>query len=117
MDVVALSQYGIQYATAALGTATTQDHMTMLMRGTQEIVCCYDGDRAGRDAAWRAVENALPALKDGVQLKFRCVKTPGTRPGRYGRTERPNQTAFRVNYSTHAGIYGSGADRCAYHIS
>ena len=70
MDVVALSQYGIQYATAALGTATTQDHMTMLMRGTQEIVCCYDGDRAGRDAAWRAVENALPALKDGVQLKF-----------------------------------------------
>ncbi|NVK54499.1 MAG: DNA primase [Alteromonadaceae bacterium] len=70
MDVVALSQYGIPYATAALGTATTQDHMTMLMRGTQEIVCCYDGDRAGRDAAWRAVENALPVLKDGIQLKF-----------------------------------------------
>ncbi|MDC8829974.1 DNA primase [Alteromonas gilva] len=70
MDVVALSQFGIPYATAALGTATTQDHMTMLMRGTQEIVCCYDGDRAGRDAAWRAVENALPVLKDGIQLKF-----------------------------------------------
>ena len=70
MDVVALSQFDIQYATAALGTATTQEHMTMLMRSNQEIVCCYDGDRAGRDAAWRAVENALPALKDGVHLKF-----------------------------------------------
>lgn len=70
MDVVALSQFDIQYATAALGTATTQDHMAMLMRGNQEIVCCYDGDRAGRDAAWRAVENALPVLKDTVQLKF-----------------------------------------------
>lgn len=70
MDVVALSQFDIQYATAALGTATTGEHLTMLMRASNEILCCYDGDRAGRDAAWRAVENALPVLKDGVQLKF-----------------------------------------------
>jgi DNA primase len=70
MDVVALSQFGIDYAAAALGTATTPEHMTMLMRATPEIICCYDGDRAGRDAAWRAVENALGVLKDGVQLKF-----------------------------------------------
>ena len=70
MDVVALSQYDINIATAALGTATTPEHLSMLMRSTSHIVCCYDGDRAGREAAWRALENALPALKDGVKLTF-----------------------------------------------
>ncbi|OFC72045.1 DNA primase [Alteromonas confluentis] len=70
MDVVALSQFDINIATAALGTATTPEHLSMLMRATSHIVCCYDGDRAGRDAAWRALENALPALKDGVKLTF-----------------------------------------------
>lgn len=70
MDVVALSQFDINNATAALGTATTPEHMQLLTRGTSHIVCCYDGDRAGREAAWRALENALPALKDGVQLGF-----------------------------------------------
>jgi len=70
MDVVALSQYGINQATAALGTATTPEHIQMLVRATPHIVCCYDGDRAGREAAWRALENALPALKDGVRLSF-----------------------------------------------
>ena len=70
MDVVALSQFGINQATAALGTATTAEHMQMLVRATPHIVCCYDGDRAGREAAWRALENALPALKDGVRLSF-----------------------------------------------
>lgn len=70
MDVVALSQFGINQATAALGTATTAEHMQMLVRATPHIVCCYDGDRAGREAAWRALENALPALKDGIRLSF-----------------------------------------------
>lgn len=70
MDVVSLAQQGINYAVAALGTATTQDHMQMLFRATRKVVCCYDGDRAGRDAAWRALENALPQLKDGVDLRF-----------------------------------------------
>lgn len=70
MDVVALSQYGINIATAALGTATTPEHLSLLMRSTSHIICCYDGDRAGREAAWRALENALPALKDGVKLTF-----------------------------------------------
>ncbi|GEA12383.1 DNA primase [Alteromonas sp. KUL49] len=70
MDVVALSQFEINNATAALGTATTPEHIQMLVRATQHIVCCYDGDRAGREAAWRAVENALPALKDGVKMSF-----------------------------------------------
>ena len=70
MDVVALSQFDINIATAALGTATTPEHIQMLVRATSHIVCCYDGDRAGREAAWRALENALPALKDGVRLSF-----------------------------------------------
>ena len=70
MDVVALSQFNINIATAALGTATTPEHIQMLVRATSHIVCCYDGDRAGREAAWRALENALPALKDGVRISF-----------------------------------------------
>lgn len=70
MDVVALSQFGIDYAVASLGTATTPEHVQMLFRAAPEIICCYDGDRAGRDAAWRALENALPHLKDGVEMKF-----------------------------------------------
>jgi len=70
MDVVAFSQFDINIATAALGTATTPEHIQMLVRATSHIVCCYDGDRAGREAAWRALENALPALKDGVRISF-----------------------------------------------
>lgn len=70
MDVVALAQYGIHYAVAALGTATTAIHITKLMRQADEIVFSFDGDQAGRTAAWRAVMNALSVLKDGVTLKF-----------------------------------------------
>jgi DNA primase len=70
MDVVALAQYGIEYAVAALGTATTPFHIAKLMRQTDEIVFSFDGDKAGRTAAWRAVMNALSAIKDGVKLRF-----------------------------------------------
>lgn len=70
MDVVALAQYGIDYAVAALGTATTPMHVTKLMRQTDEIVFSFDGDGAGRTAAWRAAINALPALTDGLKLRF-----------------------------------------------
>lgn len=70
MDVVALAQFGISYAVASLGTATTAEQLSMLYRATPEVICCYDGDRAGRDAAWRAMQNALPYLKDGVQMRF-----------------------------------------------
>ena len=70
MDVVALAQYGIEYAVAALGTATTPYHITKLMRQTDEVVFCFDGDAAGRKAAWRAAMNALPALTDGLKLSF-----------------------------------------------
>ena len=70
MDVVALAQYGIHYAVAALGTATTPHHVTKLMRQTEEIVFSFDGDAAGQKAAWRASMNALPVLKDNLKLKF-----------------------------------------------
>lgn len=70
MDVVALAQYDINYAVASLGTSTTADHIHMLFRATNNVICCYDGDRAGRDAAWRALETAMPYITDGRQLRF-----------------------------------------------
>ncbi|QBQ63418.1 DNA primase [Actinobacillus indolicus] len=70
MDVVALAQFGVNNAVASLGTATTGEQIQLMFRATEQVICCYDGDRAGRDAAWRALENALPYLHDGRQLKF-----------------------------------------------
>ena len=70
MDVVALAQYGVDYSVASLGTSTTGDHIQLLFRQTHTVVCCYDGDRAGKEAAWRALENALQYLKTGNTLKF-----------------------------------------------
>ncbi|HEX7047883.1 MAG TPA: DNA primase [Gammaproteobacteria bacterium] len=70
MDVVALAQHGIRYAVATLGTATTPEHLDRLFRATKEVVFCFDGDKAGRRAAWRALENALPSVRNGRQLKF-----------------------------------------------
>jgi DNA primase len=70
MDVVRLHQAGITYAVATLGTATTQEHLNKIFRSTSEVVFCFDGDRAGRQAAWRALENALPLARDGRELKF-----------------------------------------------
>ena len=62
MDVVALAQHGIRYAVATLGTALTSDHLAPLFRTTTEVIFCFDGDRAGRDAAWKALDIVLPAL-------------------------------------------------------
>jgi DNA primase len=70
MDVVALAQAGIRYAVATLGTATTPTHIQKLLRQTDEIVFCFDGDDAGRRAAWRALENSLDQLADGKQVSF-----------------------------------------------
>ena len=70
MDVVALAQHGIENVVATLGTATTTQHVQQLYRYTQEIVFCFDGDRAGRDAAWRAAQQTIPLFKDGLEAKF-----------------------------------------------
>lgn len=70
MDVIALAQYGISYSVATLGTATTSEHIKLIFRNVPEVVFCFDGDRAGREAAWRALENALPFLNDGKEIRF-----------------------------------------------
>ncbi len=70
MDVVRLAQAGIHYAVATLGTATTPEHLARLFRVTGDVVFSFDGDRAGRQAAWRALETCLPFAKEGRQLKF-----------------------------------------------
>ncbi|MEM8983377.1 MAG: DNA primase [Pseudomonadota bacterium] len=70
MDVVALARNGVDNAVATLGTATTDEHLKRLFRMTDEVVFCFDGDRAGRQAAWRALEVALPEARDGHQMRF-----------------------------------------------
>ena len=70
MDVVALAQHGVEYAVATLGTATTPFHVQKLLRLCDQVVFCFDGDKPGQKAAWRALENALPQLQDGKRLGF-----------------------------------------------
>jgi len=70
MDVIGLVQYGIEHTVATLGTATSTTHLQRLLRLAPDIVFCFDGDRAGRQAAWHALETALPLLRDGIQLSF-----------------------------------------------
>ncbi len=75
MDVVALAQNGVDYAVATLGTATTPFHIQKLLRLAEQIVFCFDGDKAGQKAAWRALENALPHLQDGKLIGFLFLPT------------------------------------------
>jgi DNA primase len=70
MDVVRLHQAGIAYAVATLGTATTPEHLKRVFRLVSEVVFAFDGDRAGRAAAWRALQNVLPELREGRELRF-----------------------------------------------
>jgi DNA primase len=70
MDVVALAQFGVSYAVATLGTATTATHVVKLKKLTEEIVFCFDGDAAGRKAAWRALEVSIPLVEDKKPIKF-----------------------------------------------
>ncbi len=70
MDVIGLAQQGIRNAVATLGTAINLKHFTLLLRHTDEVTVCFDGDDAGRTAAWRALTVALPAVKDGIKIQF-----------------------------------------------
>ena len=70
MDVLALAQHGVGYAVATLGTATTASHIQKLLRHTEELVFCFDGDSAGQRAAWRALEHSLPMLTDSSRFGF-----------------------------------------------
>ncbi len=70
MDVVALAQFGIRFAVATLGTATTGEHMQQLFKVTHKVIFCFDGDRAGAEAGWKALKTALPHMRDGREAKF-----------------------------------------------
>jgi DNA primase len=70
MDVARLHQAGVNYAVATLGTATTPEHLRRIFKLVNEVVFCFDGDKAGRAAAWRALNNALPEAREGRQIRF-----------------------------------------------
>lgn len=70
MDVVALAQHGVGYGVATLGTATTPFHIQKLLRQSDRVVFCFDADKAGRRAGWRALENSLAQLADGKHVSF-----------------------------------------------
>ena len=91
MDVVALAQHGVEFAVAALGTATTPVHARTLLRHTDRLIFAFDGDNAGRKAAWRALENSLEALQDGKEVSFLFLPE-GEDPDSYIRTH--GQAAF-----------------------
>jgi len=88
MDVVRLHQAGVAYAAATLGTATTPEHLRRAFRLVSEVVFAFDGDRAGRAAAWRALQNALPEAREGRELRFLFLpegEDPDSLVGRDGR--------------------------------
>ena len=104
MDVVALAQNGISNSVATLGTAVGTEHFERLYRNTSEVVCCFDGDRAGRQAAWRALEASLPSLRDGRQCKF-VFLPEGEDPDSVVRSEGRAHLEERVAGSKPAGDY------------
>lgn len=99
MDVVALAQHGISYAVATLGTATTAEHIDRLFRTTDDLVFCFDGDRTGRTAAWRALTMALPFLRDGRQTGFLFLPE-GEDPDSLVRTEGQASFEQRIQQNT-----------------
>jgi DNA primase len=104
MDVVALAQYGVQNAVATLGTATTREHIRQIFRSAHEIVFCFDGDRAGRSAAWRALENLLPEFRDGVNAHFMFLPE-GDDPDSLIRREGLEGWSKRVAHATPLDSY------------
>ena len=97
MDVVALVQHGVGYAVATLGTATTPAHVQKLLRAADEVIFCFDGDAAGRRAAWRALENGLGALTDTSRLLFLFL-SEGEDPDTYVR--QVGQAGFEAAYAS-----------------
>ncbi|MFI4884126.1 MAG: DNA primase [Steroidobacterales bacterium] len=120
MDVVRLHQSGIDYAVATLGTATTPDHLKQVFRLVSEVVFAFDGDRAGRAAAWRALQNALPQAQEGREIRFLFLPEghdPDTLVGEEGRAafekRLDSSTLSLADYlvrelSEHADLRGAG---------
>lgn len=104
MDVVALSQQGIGYAVAALGTASNADHFRTMFWFTDEVICCFDGDDAGRTAARRALESALSALADGKSIRFMFLPTDED-PDSFVRAHGAEAFEREVKSAQHAADY------------
>jgi len=104
LDVVALAQFGIGYAVATLGTATTPVHVSKLLRLADELVFCFDGDEAGRKAAWRALETSLPLASDAKPIRFMFLpegEDPDSFVRRCGKDEFERQVAQSQTLSDH----------------
>ncbi len=102
MDVVSLAGHGVQNAVGTLGTATTADHLKRLFRATRDITFCFDGDRAGREAAWRALQTSLAEMRDGRQVNFLFLpdgEDPDSLVRRAGATEFQQAMQDRLSLS------------------
>ncbi|EIK98713.1 DNA primase [Pseudomonas sp. M47T1] len=99
MDVIALAQQGLRNAVATLGTATSEEHLKRLFRVVPSVLFCFDGDQAGRNAAWRALEAALPSLQDGRKARFLFLPE-GEDPDTLVRAEGTD--AFKARINQHA---------------
>jgi len=104
MDVIALAQFGVGYAVATLGTATSKEHLELLFRFTNEVVFCFDGDKAGKEASWRAVLAAFPSLRDGRQIKI--IQLPlGVDPDTFVREQGLQEFEERVTTAQALSAY------------
>ena len=99
MDVIALAQQGLRNAVATLGTATSEEHLKRLFRVVPSVLFCFDGDQAGRNAAWRALEATLPSLQDGRRARFLFLPE-GEDPDTLVRSEGTD--AFKARINQHA---------------
>ena len=99
MDVIALAQQGLRNAVATLGTATSEEHLKRLFRVVPHVLFCFDGDQAGRKAAWRALESTLSSLQDGRRARFLFLPE-GEDPDTLVRSEGTD--AFRARINQHA---------------
>ncbi|CAH0298207.1 DNA primase [Pseudomonas sp. Bi70] len=99
MDVIALAQQGLRNAVATLGTATSEEHLKRIFRLVPSVLFCFDGDQAGRNAAWRALEAALPNLQDGRRARFLFLPD-GEDPDTLVRSE--GTEAFQARIHQHA---------------
>jgi len=100
MDVVALAQHGVNFAVATLGTATTNEHLERLFRMVSRVVFCFDGDTAGQNAAWKALQISLPHLRDGRSARFLFVPD-GEDPDSLIRAEGYEKFAQRIQDAQH----------------
>src|SRR5256886_16326730 len=96
MDVVALAQHGIEYAVATLGTATSATHIQKLLRQTDEVVFCFDGDAAGRKAGWHALGVSLSRLADNKTVRFLFLP-PEHDPDSFVRNRGAGELAKRLS--------------------